>query len=380
MPYPADLQLVTVHGTIESSSAVSGQARFDRAVTLLGSSTIPPRPEYAEVVAGDFTIQLPACNDPDWTPVDWAYTVEIVSAAGIVHGTMELDYLVTSVELDDVLVVDGAVAGAGETYIPLSQRAAANGVATLDGTIHVPVAQIPVIEISGVNDLGPQLDGKLNIPVEPYIDASDIANLVSTETLTESQAIQDTSISALNITATGAPKATDHGLVGWTFDPAMVQAGLLLPTAGLAHVARIRALSSTVTNILFHFTVAGSGLTSGQCFAALYNDAGAILGAGAITDDQATNWQTGGLRTCALTVAQGVTPGAFYRVLWWYNGTTAPTVSRAVNSSSAILNAGMTAPTLRYSSANTGLTNAASVPANIGTQTGTATAWWVGLS
>jgi hypothetical protein len=168
---------------------------------------------------------------------------------------------------------------------------------------------------------------------------------------------------------------SDHNLVGWTFDPANVQAGTLLPTAGLAHVIRIRPVRDTVTNINFHFTVAGSSLTAGQCFAALYTDAGVWLKS---TADQATNWASGGYRTCALTAPQAVTPFAFYRVLWWYNGTTAPTLSRAVNSSSAILNAGLSAPVLRYSTADTGLTTAA--PTNIGTQTGSATGWWVGLS
>lgn len=173
-------------------------------------------------------------------------------------------------------------------------------------------------------------------------------------------------------------RPTDQNLAGWSFDPALVQAGTILPTAGLANVARIRVLTSTITNIHFHFTVAGSGLTAGQCFAALYNDGGALLGAGAVTADQAANWASGGYKTCPLSVAQGVTPNAWYKVLWWYNGTTAPTLSRAVNSSSAILNAGLAAPTLRYASADAGLTTAA--PANIGTQTGTATAWWVGVS
>jgi hypothetical protein len=185
---------------------------------------------------------------------------------------------------------------------------------------------------------------------------------------------------ASQVASSAQVKATDHNLVGWTFDPAMIQAGTVLPTAGLANVARVRALGATVTNIHFHFTAGGSVLTAGQCFAALYNDAGALLGAGAITADQAANWGSGGFKTCPLTVAQGVTLYGWYRVLWWFNGTTGPTLSRGVNSSSVILNAGMNAPTLRYSSADAGLAAAGTAPANIGAQTGTPTAWWVGLS
>lgn len=385
MPYPADLQLVTVHGTIESSSAVSGQISFRRDVTLAGSSIIPPRLEYAEVVAGDFTIQLPAGNDPDWTPAGWPYTVEIVSAAGIVHGTMELDYLVTAVELDDVLVVDGAVVGSGDTYVPLSQRAAANGVATLDGTTKVPVAQIPAIPISGVTDLTTQLDSKLDIPVEPYIDASDIANLVSIDTLNESQSDQDDAVTALlapiNVGLTGFVKATDHGLAGWTFDPAGIQASTVLATAGLSYVARIRCLTSVITGVRFHFVAGGASLTAGQCFASVHNDAGAQLGAGAITADQAANWATGGDKLCPLTVAQGATAGAWYRVRWWFNGTTGPQMSRGCSSSPAATNWGIPTPAgpFRFSTADSGLTTAASAPEQLGTQTGFGIAYLVGL-
>src|SRR6188768_1906391 len=79
------------------------------------------------------------------------------------------------------------------------------------------------------------------------------------------------------------PTPVDHGMVGWTFDPQDQQGGTVVPTAGLAHVVRIRALGPVVTNIHVHVTVAGSVLTANQCYMALYNDAGALLGAGAIT-------------------------------------------------------------------------------------------------
>lgn len=170
----------------------------------------------------------------------------------------------------------------------------------------------------------------------------------------------------------------DHNLLGWTFDPGMVQAGLILPTAGLLNLARLRVYGTVVSTIHLHITVGGSTLTAGQCFAALFNSAGAHLGAGAITADQATAWQSGGLKSMALSTPQAVTFGENYYVGWWANGTTMPTFSRAINSASAILNAGLSAPNFRYASANTGLTTAA--PSNFGTQTGTATGWWVGVS
>lgn len=360
MPFPAGLTLVTVNCQFDlpPDGGASGTVRLVSAYPLLGptdNSIVPPFTRTASLdEGGECTIEVPATNDPQWTPQDWAYAVRIDVGGVTVRGTLQLDYQTASVELSDLLQVDGA-AEVGVTYATLAQLDALTG-ADLD------------IEIADVDDLQTQLDGKLDVPIEPYLTADDIDNLVSTESLTEAL------VPYARLVDLGV-RAADHGLVGWTFDTTGVQAGTVQPTAGLAQVARVRAQGSTITNILLHFTSGGSALTSGQCFAALYTDAGALLAASA---DQATAWAGGGLKTCALTAPQAVTSGAWYRVLWWFNGTTGPTISRGVNSSSAIVNAGMTAPTLRYSTANTGLTT--TPPANIGTQTGGATAWWVGVS
>ena len=172
-------------------------------------------------------------------------------------------------------------------------------------------------------------------------------------------------------------RPSDHNLAGWTFNPKMVQAGTILPTAGVSHIVRIRAMGTTITNILLHLTAGGATLTPGQCFAQLLTDAGTVLSS---TADQATAWASGGLKTMPLTVPQAVTRGGWYKVRLWFNGTTGPTLSRAVNSSSAIVNVGLATPNFLYATADTGLTTLASAPAGIGTQTGGSTAWWVGLS
>lgn len=137
MTFPAGLTLVSVHGRIDAlpSGGASGQVCFTRPYALVGgadNSIVPPRPEYATLSAsGEFTISLPATNDPDWTPVNWTYAVEILSSSGVIRGTVQLSYLTTSVELADLIQVDGAAA-AGTTYIALSSRGVAGGVAALD--------------------------------------------------------------------------------------------------------------------------------------------------------------------------------------------------------------------------------------------------------
>lgn len=181
----------------------------------------------------------------------------------------------------------------------------------------------------------------------------------------------------INGTSVGSssPQPGENGLAGWTFDPAVVQAGTIVPTAGRLELARVRASGSLVTNILLAVTAAGVTLTAGRNLAGLFTDAGALLGTSV---DQSTAWQSTGLITCALTAPQAVTPGAYYRVGFFATGTTLPTFARAsVAVSGAALNPGQSAPTLRFSTADTGLTTA--LPGTIGAQTAAATAWWLAL-
>ena len=181
-------------------------------------------------------------------------------------------------------------------------------------------------------------------------------------------------------------RPVDYGFQGWTFDPgASVQGGSVLATAGLTYTARIRATGFLATNLHFHLTTGGSGLTAGQCYATLHSDAGALLGAGAVSGDlsgaTSAGFGSGGYKTIPLVTPQAITPGTFYRVRYWFNGTTGPTLSRATSSSTAIINAaGPSVTALRWSTADSGVTTLASAPNNIGTQTGGAVAHWVAIS
>lgn len=165
----------------------------------------------------------------------------------------------------------------------------------------------------------------------------------------------------------------DHGLITWTQDPATCAAGQLVATAGTVNFARIHLPEAkTITNILLFVSTAGVTLTSGQCFAALYTAAGALV---ASTADQATAWQSTGTKTMALSSAQPCAAGD-YLVAFFYNGTTAPTFLRGVSQSA--INAGLSASTSRYGTAATGQTTA--MPGSIGTLAGASNAWWAALS
>jgi hypothetical protein len=137
VPFPATLSLVTVGIQFDfpPSGAATGWLDFTAARPLLGASDnaiVPPFTERATLAAdGSASIQLPATNDPQWSPTGWTYAVEGRVGGQTITGTLQLDYQTTSVQLADLLQVDGA-AVAGTSYILTSQRSVASGVAGLD--------------------------------------------------------------------------------------------------------------------------------------------------------------------------------------------------------------------------------------------------------
>lgn len=137
MPFPSTLTLVTVaiQADLPPSGGATGYLDFTAPYPLLGptdGSIIPPHTRRATLAAnGSATIQLPATNDPQWSPTGWAYTVDGRINGETISGTLQLDYQTTSVQLADLLQVDGTTV-AGTSYLLTAQRSVANGVAGLD--------------------------------------------------------------------------------------------------------------------------------------------------------------------------------------------------------------------------------------------------------
>jgi hypothetical protein len=137
MPFPATMTLVTVaiQWDLPPSGGARGHVDFEAPYPLLGAadgSIIPPFKQRASLTAaGTGTIQLPATNDPQWSPTGWAYTVTARIGGQTVTGTLQLDHQTASVQLADLLQVDGA-AVAGTSYLLTAQRSVAFGVAGLD--------------------------------------------------------------------------------------------------------------------------------------------------------------------------------------------------------------------------------------------------------
>lgn len=169
----------------------------------------------------------------------------------------------------------------------------------------------------------------------------------------------------------------DYGYLGWSFDPAFGQ-GNYAAVSGTVAGVRLWLPACTVTNIILHVTTAGTTLTAGESFAALYSGANPaqLLSA---TADQSTNWSTGGvgIKTMALTTPQVVSTG-FYNICLFSVGTTPPNFARVGSITSLAPNQNLTAGALRAYTADTGRTT--SFPASQGAQTGQQFTLWAAVS
>lgn len=123
----------------------------------------------------------------------------------------------------------------------------------------------------------------------------------------------------------GAWVPADNGLVACDADPLLAASTLLLPSAGVTYVRKMKvAVDSPITNVLVVVSSAGAGLSN--AYLGVFDSAGAQLGTSA---DVSTTLQSTGFKTVALT---------------------SPTTSRSAGSeiyAAVVVGAGTTMPTFR---------------------------------
>lgn len=171
-------------------------------------------------------------------------------------------------------------------------------------------------------------------------------------------------------------QAPDRGILAESFPIGLATTQSAPSTAGRLEFAKIRLVNpASVTNILMYAQTGGSVLTSGQCFAVLYDGAGNRVG---VSTDRAVAWASAGLQTMALVSGPFACAAGNYFVGFWYNGTTSPSWARSGGVAAAALNLGVSAPNFIVGNADTGLTTTS--PATMGAQSSGGTWWWVGLS
>jgi hypothetical protein len=167
----------------------------------------------------------------------------------------------------------------------------------------------------------------------------------------------------------------DQNLLAWNFDYGNVSGNTQL-TAGNLYLMGIKIPSATtITNVVLWVAGAGSSLTSGQCFAGLYQN-GTLIGS---TADQSTAWQTAGIYQMPLVGGPySVSAGTVY-VGFYYRGSTSPGFVRSGTGFTAgALNVNLSSNNYRSATANTGLTTA--LPSTLGTQSTYFVNHWAAVS
>ena len=169
----------------------------------------------------------------------------------------------------------------------------------------------------------------------------------------------------------------DHGALAWNMPPYYAPGSTALGApfvAGTVFVAKIPVPAAvTVSSIWMQVNTAGGTLTSGQCFAALFDGSKNLL---QTTADQSAAWNTGGPKQMAIT-SQALSAGFCY-VGWFWNGTTVPRFLGTVSGLGTLLNFNLSAANSIWASADTGRTT--TMPATLGAFTSINQGFWVALS
>ena len=194
-------------------------------------------------------------------------------------------------------------------YLLATARAAANGVASLDGTTKVPSAQIPDLSAT-------------YLTATQRAAANGVASLDGT---TKVPAAQIPDLSATYTTVAGYGNVwtpNDQGLIAWSFDPACCTTTGTTLSAGFIYLIEIvLRQAATIAKINGVIGTAGATLTANQCLAGLYDTTGTRRG---VTGDMSTTWNSAGNKAMSLTSSYSAAAGKYYLALL-FNGTTSPT-------------------------------------------------------
>lgn len=137
MSLPENLTYITVTGSISDPSAI---IVFRTPVWLIGDPVVPRFARAAVIdVDGNFTVELPATDDAEWAPAGWEYEVVISSGGQVLGGSLAVPAASPggTLAFDAAFQPDQAAEQSGTSYLLLSARGAAGGVAALsaDGQV-----------------------------------------------------------------------------------------------------------------------------------------------------------------------------------------------------------------------------------------------------
>lgn len=174
-------------------------------------------------------------------------------------------------------------------------------------------------------------------------------------------------------TAVGVPVPSGHGLVAWTFDPAMVDSHQTVD-GGTVYLMKIY-ITSTVSVSKIYWAVGSAGVspTAGQNEFGIYAVSGTRLVS--VNVDAAVT-STGVIATTI--TPQTLQASASYWIGFVLNAATLPSLARAGPNSSGVLNANLSASGYRFA-ANAG-GQAALAPSITPSANSQGVGWWAAVS
>lgn len=240
--------------------------------------------------------------------------------------------------------------------VPLTQRGAASGVATLDSGGHVPTTQLPAATTGAQGAV--ILDGTAS-----DIQPAGIQGAGSTGKVPD----------AGHVHPAGMWVPADNGFLAANFAPE-IGSSTTVPTAGTLYLLKVPIRTAiTWTYVWFVVTTQGSGSSTGS-YVGLYNSSGTLLTG---SSDMGSSLTGNGLKQVALTTPQSLAAGAFVWVAILSNlASTQPSILKSASYGYAV-NANLSASLARSVTNGTGLT---SLPASItpsGSNTNDNNGYWV---
>jgi hypothetical protein len=186
MPLPNDVPLVTINGDIRNpvtGAPANGVVAFsnpsflrDATSNVLLGTTI----YRATLNFGTFTVALPATDAANIAPLNWLWTVEVTTDVGSTLFQFSLPSSPSTVSFSSLIPV--STPPTVLTYIPITQKGAPGGVATLTGPGNtVPTSQLPAAGNGTVTSVS-NVDGTIVVTGTPTV-----APVVSVGTIAQSQ-------------------------------------------------------------------------------------------------------------------------------------------------------------------------------------------------
>lgn len=152
---------------------------------------------------------------------------------------------------------------------------------------------------------------------------------------------------------------SEQGLLAWTYDPNMAGHVTAQSSGGVAgRITLVRIpIRRTITwsNVWIGLSGVDAGASLSNCYLGVYNSAGTLMGT---TADVSASLMTGATaKALPLATAFTATPGMYF-IAMLLNGTwTTNSLTFKASGAGVSVNAGLTAPNLRYSSLLTGQTS-----------------------